>query len=104
MRDDIRELIERKVEERVHHEMEYLRAEAHASLEFQRRGTVPHFKGGKHWAGHWPHDNYFGHGYNHYQGGYYNPYYYNGFGYYGQPYGQTGYVPKNEEDEYLYNI
>lgn len=34
MREDIRELIERKVEERVHHEMEYLRAEAHGALEY----------------------------------------------------------------------
>jgi len=37
--------------------------------------------------------------------GYNYPYnYYGGFGYYGQPYGQTGYVARNEEDEYLYNI
>jgi len=34
MREDIRDLIERKVEERVHHEMEYLRAEAHGALEY----------------------------------------------------------------------
>lgn len=34
MREDIRELIERKVEERVHHEMEYLRVEAHGALEY----------------------------------------------------------------------
>ena len=36
MRDDIKDLIERKVEERVMHEMEYLRAEAHQALEFTR--------------------------------------------------------------------
>lgn len=34
MREDIRELIERKVEERVHYEMEYLRSEATHALEF----------------------------------------------------------------------
>ena len=34
MREDIRDLIERKVEERVHHEMEYMRVEAHGALEF----------------------------------------------------------------------
>ena len=34
MREDIRELIERKVDERVQYEMEYLRAEAHGALEF----------------------------------------------------------------------
>jgi hypothetical protein len=34
MREDIKELIERKVEERVQHEMEYLRAEAHGALEY----------------------------------------------------------------------
>jgi len=37
MREEIRDLIERKVEERVHHEMEYLRSEAHGALEYQRR-------------------------------------------------------------------
>lgn len=36
MRDDIKDLIERKVEERVMHEMEYLRAEAHQALEYTR--------------------------------------------------------------------
>jgi len=34
MREDIRDLIERKVEERVQHEMDFLRAEAHGALEF----------------------------------------------------------------------
>ena len=114
MRDDIRDLIERKVEERVHHEMEYMRVEAHSALEYQRRGTLVNYKGAKHWDGNWP-GSYYGAGYGGYPHGGYGGYggypwaggynnYYNGFGYYGQPYGQTGYVPKNEEDEYLYNI
>ena len=34
MKEDIRDLIERKVEERVQYEMEYLRAEAHGALEY----------------------------------------------------------------------
>ena len=45
MREDIKDLIERKVEERVLHEMEYLKQEAHQALEFSRRGAyqnVPH--------------------------------------------------------------
>jgi hypothetical protein len=117
MREDIRDLIERKVEERVHHEMEFLRAEAHGALEYQRRenwvvgaGFKPYTN--KYYDGYnWPHQGYHGgyggYGYGGYGHGGYGGYpynYYGGFGYYGQPYGQTGYVARNEEDEYLYNI
>ena len=112
MREDIRELIERKVDERVQYEMEYLRAEAHGALEFQRRGSLVNGTGFKtDWNrlrdGNYPYyGGYYGaHYYNGYGGYPYHPYsYYGGYGAYGQPYGQTGYVPKNEEDEYLYNI
>ena len=42
MRDDIKELIDRKVEERVQQEMEYLRVEAQQAVEYSRRtGYAP---------------------------------------------------------------
>ena len=109
MQDDIKNLIERKVEERVIQEMEYLRAEAHQALEFSRRSANPSMsQKGKPYQDwlfyHSQHLNYPYAGYGNYPYCHYPYNYYGGYGLYGHNYGQTAYVPKNEEDEYLYNI
>lgn len=55
MRKDIKDLIERKVEERVLHEMDYLKQEAHQALEFSRRGTYQNvnYRGNKYAFADW---------------------------------------------------
>lgn len=76
MRDDIKNFIERQVQERVLHEMEYLRAEANQAFEMSMMSQKPVVKRRA------PQ-----HPYNYYGGG---------FGYYGQPYGQTVIFPDGE--------